>query len=120
MDLAARLDDVAAGPEDDLLVVRAEADLAFEHDRVLVLEGVDVRRDERPDRERMLDDRQRAAGVLAVDLEDDADARRESAGSTLAGLDDLEPRRRPRRISWIAIGRPPRWISSEQGCIVNA
>ena len=105
MDLAARLDDVAAGPEHDLLVLRPEADLALEDDRVLVLERVDVRRHECPDRERVLDDRERAAGVLAVDLEDDADARREPAGAALARLDHLEPRTGRDRVLLIAMPR---------------
>jgi hypothetical protein len=37
---------------------------------------VDVRRHEGADAERVLDDRECAAGVLPVDLEDHADARR--------------------------------------------
>ena len=51
---------------------------------------MDVGRDQCADRERVLDDRQRAAGVGAVDLEDDADTRGEPAASTLAGKDDLD------------------------------
>ena len=118
VDLAARLDDVAARAEDDLLVVRAEADLALEHDRVLVLEDVRVRRHERADLERVLDDREPPARVLAIDLEDDTDAGRESAPSAAAGLDHLD-RLAAESISWIAIAVSPR-RSGEQGCIVNA
>jgi hypothetical protein len=57
VDLGAWLDDVAARAQDDLLVLGAEADVAFEDDGVLVLSGMDVRRDQRPDGEGVLDDR---------------------------------------------------------------
>lgn len=83
--LAAWLDDVAAGAEHDLLVLRAEADLSLDHDRELVLQRVDVRRHQRADVKRMLNDRQRTAAVLPVDLEDDANARRQLAGATPPG-----------------------------------
>ena len=92
VDLVARLDDVATGAKDDLVVLRAEADLAFEHVRDLVLAGVDVGWHECADRERMLDDRQRATRVLGVDLEGDPDAGRQSAGPTLALAHDLQSR----------------------------
>jgi hypothetical protein len=52
---------------------------------------VNVGRDQRADREGMLNDRECAAAVLAIDLEDDADAGYETAGPSLAGLDDLQP-----------------------------
>jgi hypothetical protein len=84
------LDDVAAGTEHDLLVLGPEADLALEHDRVLVLARVEMGRDERPDRERVLDDRERATGVGRLDLEHDADTRCEPARPPLAGVDDLD------------------------------
>ena len=54
--LAARLGDVAAGAEHDLAVAGPEPDLALGDDRVLVLPGVQVRRHERADRERVLHD----------------------------------------------------------------
>ena len=94
MDLRARLDDVAASSQDHLLILRPEADLAIEHDRVLVLERVDVRWHERADRERVLDDGQGAARVLAIDLEDDADPIGEIADLAVPRLDHLESRAR--------------------------
>ena len=54
--LPARLGDVATGTEDDFTVVRAEPDFAGQHDRMLVLAGVPVRRGEQADLEGMLDD----------------------------------------------------------------
>src|SRR5580693_1332186 len=59
--LAARFGDVTAGAEDDFAVVRAEADLARQHNRVLVLAGVPVRRSEQAHLEWMLDDGHLAA-----------------------------------------------------------
>ena len=46
VDLASWLDDVAAGTQDDLPIIGPEPDLTIEHDRVLVLSGVDVGRHE--------------------------------------------------------------------------
>src|SRR5258705_3692737 len=46
----------------------AEADFALQDDRVLVLPGVQVRRHQGADRERMLHNRHRAAGVLVPEL----------------------------------------------------
>jgi hypothetical protein len=51
---------------------------------------MDMRRHECAHGERVLDDRQRAAAVPAVDLEHDTDARRQPAGAPASGLDDLE------------------------------
>src|SRR5262245_39242414 len=73
--LPARFDDVAARPEDYLAVVRSETDLAFEHDRVLVFPGVQVRRGDRADLEGMLHYGYHTAGVPAVQLEGRAEAR---------------------------------------------
>jgi hypothetical protein len=61
--LAAGLGDVLAGAEHHLTIAGPEPDLALDDDGVLVLAGVGVRRHQRADRERVLDDRQRAAGV---------------------------------------------------------
>ena len=58
------------------------------------------------DREGMLDGRQGTAGVLAVDLEDDADAGRETAGPALAGLDDLQSRRGRYGSEWPCVEPP--------------
>jgi hypothetical protein len=66
--LPAWLGDVAAGSEYHLGVVGAEADLAFEHDRGLVLPGVPVRRGDEADRERVLEDGDFPAVAPAVDL----------------------------------------------------
>ena len=72
--LAARLGDVAAGAQDDLTVAGPEPDLALGDDRVLVLQGVQVRGHQRADRERVLDDRDRAVGLAAPQLELHPDA----------------------------------------------
>ncbi len=72
MHLVARLDDVATGPQNSLLVLGAEADLSLQHNRDLVLWSMNVRSQELTNRERMLHDRQGTTGVLAVDLEYDA------------------------------------------------
>src|SRR2546430_1072670 len=71
--LAARLGDVPAGAQDDLAVAGPEPDLAFGDDGVLVFTGVQVRRHERADRERVFYDRQGAAGIAVPELEGDAD-----------------------------------------------
>ena len=92
VDLTARLEDEAARPQDRLLVVRAKADLAFKHDRNLVLEAVDVRRDERSDLERVPDDRQRASGVPAGHLENHVMPGRRRATSPSPGRTTLTPR----------------------------
>ena len=55
--LTARLGHVAAGTEAYFTVVRPEADLACQHDGMLILAGVPMRGGDEPDRERMLDDR---------------------------------------------------------------
>ena len=55
MHLPAGLGDVAAGTEDDLAVVGAEADLTRQHYRMLVLASVAMRRRQQPDFEQMLD-----------------------------------------------------------------
>jgi hypothetical protein len=54
--LPARFGDVATGTEDDFTVVGAESDFAGQHDRMLVLAGMAVRRGEHADLEGMLDD----------------------------------------------------------------
>src|ERR1700761_2950639 len=69
MHLPARLGDVATGTEDHFTVVGPEADLAGEHDRMLILTGVPVRRGEQADLERMLDDGHLPAVGLAGQLE---------------------------------------------------
>ncbi len=97
MDLAARLDDVAAHAQDHLAILGSKADLAFQDDRVLILEGVDMRWYQRAHRERVLDDRERAAGVRAIDLEHHADTGRQSTDSAFARLDHLQSHRRVRQ-----------------------
>jgi len=67
--LSTRFGDVAAGTQHHLAVVGAKADLARDHDRVLVLPSVLIRRSDRADRERMLDDRHFSPGVAAGQLE---------------------------------------------------
>src|SRR6516225_6515625 len=54
--LAAWFGDVATRTEDYFTVIGAEADLARQHDRMLVLARVAVRRGDQADLERMLDD----------------------------------------------------------------
>ena len=73
-------------------------------------------RHERTDRERVLDDRQRATGVFAVDLEDDTDTGCQTSASTLAGLDNLQS-----RPDFRVLDRHRRLLrnSSEQTCILN-
>jgi hypothetical protein len=51
---------------------------------------VHVRADERPDLERMLNDRKRSVSVGSIDLELDADAGTQATGSSIARLYDLE------------------------------
>src|SRR6185503_16399442 len=116
VDLPSRLDDVAAGAQDHLLVLRAEADLALEDDRYLVLARVDVGPHERADGERMLDHRYPAGGVLAVDLEVDADSRAKPPDAALPRWHDLEQRGGGR-----VDGHVHRSVGylSEQGCILN-
>jgi hypothetical protein len=67
------LGDVTAAAEDHLAVTGPEPDLALGDDGVLVLPGVQMRRHQRADRERVLHDRQGAAGVAAPELEHHAD-----------------------------------------------
>src|ERR1700760_256219 len=69
MHLPAWLGDVATGTEDDFAIVRAEADLAGQHDRMLVFAGVPVRRGQQAHLERMLDDGHLAAVGAAGELE---------------------------------------------------
>jgi hypothetical protein len=90
MQLAARLGDVAAGPQDSLAVARAEADLTLEDDRILVLPGVEVGRNEGTDGERVLDDRERSPGVLRQQLEHHTDPGGEATGAAGARLHDGE------------------------------
>jgi hypothetical protein len=66
--LAAWLGDVAARPQHHFSVVGPEADLALDHDRVLVLPRVPVRRGEVADSERVLNDGDFSAVVTAVEL----------------------------------------------------
>ena len=51
---------------------------------------VDVRWYERPDVERVLDDRERPSNVLALDLEGDTDAGKKNPGVTRSRLHDLQ------------------------------
>ena len=67
----------------------------------------------------MLDDREGAAAVLAVDLEDDPNARRETTRPTFARLDDLQPRD-CHCGSECCHRETPLALSSEQGCTMNA
>jgi hypothetical protein len=71
--LAAWFGDVAARSEHHLTVTGSESDLTLRDDRVLVFPGVQVRRDQRADRERMLHDGHGITGVLASQLEHDPD-----------------------------------------------
>ena len=68
MHLAAWLGDVASRPEHHFSVVGTEADLAFKHDRGLVLPGVPVRCGDEADSERVFDHGNFPAIVTAVDL----------------------------------------------------
>jgi hypothetical protein len=86
--LAARLRDVPARAEHNLPVPRPEADLAFGDDRELVLQGVQVRRDEDTWLERVFHDRDRAAGVGAPQLEHDAEPGNDFADPALTRLYD--------------------------------
>jgi hypothetical protein len=79
------LEDVAPGTGDVVAVADAHADLAADDVGQLVLAVVDVRRDQPARVERVLDDRDGAAGHLARDLEVDPDAA-EGHGLALAGL----------------------------------
>jgi hypothetical protein len=54
---------MATGPEHDLAVAESEADLALRHDGVLILAGVQVRRNQRADREGMLVARRVVRGI---------------------------------------------------------
>jgi hypothetical protein len=72
--LSARLGHVAARSQDHFVGVGAEADLAFEHDRMLVLASVLLRRGDRAHREGMLDDRDFAAVIAAVEFVDGAES----------------------------------------------
>ena len=74
MDFPAWFGDVPAGSEHGLAVPGPEPDLAFGDDGVLVLEGVQVRRNEGADGEGVLDDGYRAVGLAAEELELDPDA----------------------------------------------
>jgi hypothetical protein len=65
----------------------------------------------------MLNDREGAARVFAIDLEDDADAGREAAGAAFARLHDLEPGRG--RAGSAYRHRAPLPVSSEQICTMN-
>src|SRR6266851_5800905 len=85
--LAPRLGDVAARAQDDFAVTRAEADLAFGDDGVLVLEGVHVRYHQRTDGKWVLDDGHGAVGLGAQELELDADSS-QPAGGALARVHD--------------------------------
>ena len=72
--LVARLEDEVADLAEDDLVAELRADAALQDEAVLVLVRVAVRRRrERPPGHRVLDEREPAAGLVAVDHEPHAD-----------------------------------------------
>src|SRR5215217_3583035 len=91
MDLAARLHDVSARTEHDLLVLGPEADLALEHDGELILAVVDVGQDDSADLEGVFDDGEGPTGVGTVDLEDHPDAGHQFAAPTFTVVAAMVP-----------------------------
>jgi hypothetical protein len=89
--LVARLEEQVARAGDDHLVAQQGADLALEHEAVLVLAQVAVqRRGQRARRHRVLDEREAALGLVAVDHEAHAD-HPQRAALAVGRPDDLHP-----------------------------
>src|SRR4051794_7863431 len=87
--LTARLEHEVARPGHDDLAAEVRAHPALEHERVLVLAAVAVqRRRQRARRDRVLDEREAAAGLRRPRHEPDAEAA-EVARLAVAGADDL-------------------------------
>lgn len=113
--LATWVGDVSATAEHDFPVAGAKADFSFGDDGVFVLPGVQVRRDQRADRERMLDDGHCPVGVSAGRLEGHPDGaevpgqaspgRTMVSGGAWAFMRTPHPHQEPRRADLLVL--PP-------------